>query len=348
MAKVIAFFYELTCLDLLIRIYLICLALCCAHFSIAQQSIGRKIAIALPDTLKTGSREISGLAIAGNRLYLLCENRRDRFRVYTSGIYSISLTELEESIEASGRLSPACTWHPLEGIDWVMQRVGDYQGLESLVIQGNRFYATVETEVTADSCYLVSGTLTTKGFKIDTSKLTALPKPKLENGSQVFNAGFEALLHRKGKLYALFEYNQFERNHALMVRPSTGRLRKIQLSRKLPFRTTDITFWKNNNFIGINYFFPLKEEFIYTENLSDAEENLIRSKDGTLRSFARLTLLKISKNRLQVVRYIDLPEELWTSNWEGIARFKNGVFLVNDKFVKEGGRETQLIYLTLN
>lgn len=329
------------------RFYLFCLALCCAHFSIAQQSVGRKISIALPDTLKTGSREISGLALAGERLYLLCENRGDRFRVYTSGIYSISLSALEESIEASGQLSPACVWHPLKGIDWVMQRVGEYQGLESLVIHGDRFYATVETEVTADSCYLVSGIFGADGFTIDTSKLMALPKPKLENGSQVFNAGFEALLHRKGKLYALFEYNQFKKNYALVLRPSTGRIRKIQLDRKVPFRTTDITTWRGKNFLGINYFFPLKEEFIYTENLTDEEENLIRSKDGNLRSFARLSLFKKDKNRLRVVRYIELPEELWTSNWEGIARFKNGVFLVNDKFIKAGGRETQLIYLTL-
>lgn len=324
----------------------VALLLCLWEFpAICQKSF---IPILLPDSLKIGAREFSSLEIAHNRLYLLGENRFDHFKMPTAGLYSIPLSELDECIRSPDRMISDFQYHLLEGVDWAAQHIEGYQGLEALVIEGTRFYVTVETDVTEDSCFLLTGTIDHDIFKLDTTQIVAIPKPSLSDGSQVFNAGFESLLFSKGVLYTLYEFNNFKKNYILRIDPFTQSVRRITLNRAIPFRTTDLAKWKRKKIIGLNYFFPLKAEQIYSTDLSASDRRLISENDTILHPFARLSLFKLTKKRMKLVRYIDLPTDLWTSNWEGIVRYKNGALIVNDKYINNGGRETRLIYLTLD
>ena len=328
------------------------LFLLCALFfggspALFAQKISGSVRIKLPDSMATGSREFSGLAISGDRLYFLGENRDDHLKAPTAGIYSIGLNELDACIGEADREVSQYRFHPLSGIEKIQQLRG-YQGLEALAFHGDRFFCTVETELFADSCFLVAGRRQGDGFWIDTSQIVALEKPLLPNGDKVFNASFEALAVLGDDLYAFFEFNGFARNYAYRIDTRTLQTDKIPLGRKIPFRLTDAVRWKDRRVLAINYFFPLKAEAIYQDAATAEDRLLVQSRDkGEWHPFARLLVLKINRKKVKPKRYIAMPDEFWTTNWEGAALYKNGVLLVNDKFVKNGGRETQLIYLHL-
>ncbi len=297
--------------------------------------------------MAVGSREFSGLATSGDRLYFLGENRDDHLKAPTAGMYSIGLNELDKCMEEAGRQVSQYRFHPLSGIERI-QKLRGYQGLEALVFQGNRFFCTVETELYADSCFLVAGRRQGDRLGIDTSQIVALEKPLLTNGSKVFNASFEALVLLGNDLYAFFEFNGFARNYAYRIDTRTLKVEKVPLDRKIPFRLTDAVHWKNRRILAVNYFFPLKAEAIYQDTAPEKDRLLVQSgNEGKWHPFARLLVLKVKRKKVKLKRYISMPGELWTTNWEGAALYKNGVLLVNDKFVKNGGHETQLIYLHL-
>lgn len=294
-----------------------------------------------------GSREFSGLAMSGGRLYFLGENRDDHLKAPTAGIYSIDLDELDERMDEADRQVSQYRFHPLSEIERIQELRG-YQGLEALVFQGDRFFCTVETELYADSCFLITGRRQGDMFRIDTAQIVALEKPLLANGSKIFNASFEALALLDEYLYVFFEFNGFTRNYAYRIDTRSLGTEKIPLDRKISYRLTDAVHWKNRRILAVNYFFPLKAEAIYQDAAPEKDRLQVQSgKDGKWHPFARLLVLKVKQKKVKVKRYLSMPDELWTSNWEGAALYKNGVLLVNDKFVKNGGHETQLIYLHL-
>lgn len=331
MAGVIAFFVSL---------------FCCSTILFAQK-INETVRVMLPDSMAPGSREFSGLATWGGRLYFLGENRDNHLKVPTAGIYSIGLDDLDESIEKAGRQVSQFRFHPLLGIEKIQELRG-YQGLEALVFQSDRFFCTVETELYTDSCFLITGRVQGDKFVIDTSRIVVMEKPLQANGDKIFNASFEALALSRNDLYAFFEFNGFARNYAYRIDTRTLETEKVPLDRKISFRVTDAVHWKNRHILAVNYFFPMKAEVIYQESAPEKDRLQVQSRnDGKWHPFARLLVLKVKGKKIKVKRYIPMPEELWTTNWEGAALHKNGVLLVNDKFVKNGGHETQLIYLHL-
>lgn len=318
-----------------------------ASFPLSAQKISEVVRVGLPDSMALGAREFSGLATSEGRLYFLGENRHDHQEMPTAGIYSISLDDLDECIRTKGTQVPPYRFHPISGIDIVRQLDG-YQGLEALAFLGDRFFLTVETELYAGNCYMVSGRRQGDDFRIDTSRIVVLEKPLLADGSKVFNASFEAAALSGSSLYVFFEFNGFARNYAYRIDTRTLKAEKVPLDRKIPFRITDAVSWKGRRILGINYFFPLKAEAIYQDYAPEEDRLLVRSgNEGKWHSFARLVVLHARRRKVKVKRYIPMPDELWTTNWEGAALYKKGILLVNDKFIKQGGHETQLIYLHL-
>lgn len=311
----------------------------------AQKSIRSARQLTLPDSLGAGAREFSSLATYGDRLYLLAENRDDHLKEPTRGVYSIALDELGDHLAGALPQISTYRYHPLSGVGKVMQTVEGYQGLEALVLLDDRFFITIETEQFADSCYLITGKWGEDEFLVDTTRVLALKKPVLPDGEKVFNAGFEALTVVKGELYAFFEYNGLPENFAYRI--TIGEeyaAEQVPLAKRIPFRLTDAAGWRKNVIVGVNYFFPLKAEAIYQQDLNRREEASIR-KGGALHPFARLAVMKVGRKKIKLKRFIAVPEVWWTSNWEGIARYKGGVLMVNDKFTRNGGRESQLLFL---
>lgn len=328
-------------------VFLYCALFFCCGPSLFAQRINDVVRVRLPDSMALGSREFSGLAASEGRLYFLGENRDDRLEAPTAGIHSISLDDLDESIRAEGKQVLQYRFHPVSGIDRIRQLNG-YQGLEALAFLGDRFFITVETELHSDSCYLVTGRRQGDAFRIDTSGILALEKPLLTDGGKVFNASFEALALSGNSLYVFFEFNGFARNYAYRVDTRTLKTEKVPLDRKISFRVTDAVSFKRRLILGVNYFFPLKAEAIYQDAVEERDKLLVQSgNEGKWHPFARLVVLKAKRKKVKVKRYIPMPDEFWTSNWEGAALHKKGVLLVNDKFIKQGGHETQLIYLPL-
>lgn len=313
----------------------------------AQRGTLSGFQIRLPDSLAIGGREISGLATANERIYFLAENRDDYLKIPSSGVYSVSLEEMERGIRNPEKGIVSYRYHPINGIERVMRKLKGYQGLEALAFLGDRFFMSIETELDADSCYIVSGRFDGNGFELDSNQVIPLKKPVFESGQKVFNAGFESLSVHKGSLFAFFEFNGFTENYAYKINTKNFEVHRLLLDRKVPFRITDVADWSGRKVVGINYFFPLKAEAVYQLDLNESEKGLIGLDSGKPHPFARLAVFRIKRNKMKVKRYLNLPGDWWTSNWEGIVRYGNGVLMTNDKFIKSGGQETQLIFLHL-
>ncbi len=329
------------------RVFLFYALFFCCGPSLFAQKISDAVRVKLPDSMALGSREFSGLAESEGRLYFLGENRDDHLKAPTAGIYSIALDDLDKSIRTPGRQVSQYRFHPLSGIEKI-QKLSGYQGLEALVFRGDRFFLTVETELSSDSCFVVTGLKQGDRLEIDTSRIIALEKPLLPDGGKIFNASFESLALQGNHLYAFFEFNGFARNDAYRIDTRTLKVEKVPLDRKISFRVTDAVHWKRKLLLGINYFFPLKAEAIYQESAEEKDRLPAQSgEEGKWHPFARLAVLKVKRKEIKVKGYISMPDEFWTSNWEGAALYQDGILLVNDKFIKQGGHETQLIYLNL-
>lgn len=314
----------------------------------AQKRVIGTHTIALPDSLRTGSREISGLAVHGERLYFLAENRDDHLKVPSSGIYSVPLDEIQKAVADPTYQVGGSVHHAVKGIDRMMQKLEGYQGLEAIAFHGDRFFLSVETELFADNCYILTGELSAGGlFELDTARVAHLPKPLLDSGDKVFNGGFETLTFHRGVLYAFFEYNGFASNKVFKISPETLEADTMPFDNGIPFRLTDAISWNKRTLLALNFFFPLEAEKIYQVGLTPEQTDLITGQGGKMRPFARLVTLKIRRRRVVPGRFISLPETWWGSNWEGIVQFEKGVLIVNDKFAGEGKQETQLIYLHL-
>lgn len=312
----------------------------------AQHPDPKIVPIRLPDSLRSGSREFSGLAIHGDRLFLLCENRDDHLKKPTQGIYSLKLAELDRCLADTNTVIEDFAYHHLAGLDEISGRITGYQGLESIAFAGDKFFVTVETSMDADAGYLLTGIFRNHTFELDTSRVLVLPKPKLPDGSHVFNAGFEALVPLGRRLFAFYEFNGFNNNYAYKISVARSSRAPVRVD-KIPFRLTDMTRWKGRRTVAINYFFPLKAEAIYQEGLAGEDSVWIHSSNGSLRPFARLVVCRIGRKRVKIEKSYAMPEKYWTSNWEGIARYRNGLLLVNDKFTKGGKPESQLIFVSL-
>lgn len=176
-----------------------------------------------------------------------------------------------------------------------------YEGLEAMLIDQNVVYLSVETETRSPDCYLLKGSLRLTEVILDTTFLLQLAKPLAADGSQIHNAGFEALAASNKHLFAFFEFNSFpgsnyayelDRVHVLSAsKPSKRRFDK------LPFRITDITATSENHFTAINFFFKGGgEDTIYRTPASDlANAKLIQDKSG-YKNYSRLLDIELKSN----------------------------------------------------
>ncbi len=311
---------------------------------IAQYAVTGVIPFQLPDSIRTGSREFSSMARYQDRLFLLPENRNDRFRAFTAGIYSLSEAALSASIRDTTLPVSSYQKHSLVGIEKIQSMLPDYQGLEAIAFHGDRFFITVETDATDPYGYLLTGLFENNRFVLDTTRVFPLKRPVQKDGSAIFNAGFESLCVAGNYLYAFYEFNYFKRNYAYRIDPRLRKSRRIRLS-GIPFRLTDVTSYDGQRILAINYFFPLPEEKVYQQGLPPRDRQLI-GQPSALHPFARLLLLKKNRRKIRVVQEIDLPEHLWGSNWEGLVPFENGILLLNDKYTPNAP-ESQLVYISL-
>jgi hypothetical protein len=62
-------------------------------------------------------------------------------------------------------------------------------------------------------------------------------------------------------------------------------------------------------------------------------------------NYNRLLQIRYQKNGIHWSVLGDIPPAYWSYNWEGIAFYKNGYFLVNDKYTDKRPYRSVLLYL---
>ncbi len=328
--------------------FLICFF--CINHAIAQHTDFSVNNIALPTEISYYDNQFSGLCVHEDKLFLMSESRlQDNAE---AKLYAINLTDIETKMVDSNFILPfkKYTIKNLQILRDKMYELGDdYEGLEAIVIEGNEVQLTVETATASNNCYLLKGILQDTAVELDLKVLIPLPKPINKENKHIYNAGFEAMAMIDKTLYTFFEYNYFEeKNLVIALTPVSFRdvLIQIPTIEKLPFRLTDITKTGKNSFTAINYFYKGGgDDEVYRVPKSDKEnDKLIRDGYG-YKSYCRLIKLKYKNYKFTWEPLWDLPYQYMSYNWEGIAAYKDGYFLINDKYTPAKPYSSVLLYL---
>jgi hypothetical protein len=226
----------------------------------------------------------------------------------------------------------------------------DYEGLEAMLIDGNTIYLSVETATPSANCYLLKGSLRPAAVDLDTTFLVTLAKPLVADGSHIYNAGFEALAQANKQLVGFFEYNTFPgQNYAYALdkqNPSAKSSPHRLPFSKLPFRITDITAVGNNHFTALNYFFKGGgEDAVYRTPATDVTNTKLITDASGFKNYCRLVDITFKNNRFTWQPLWEFPEQYRGYNWEGMAAYKSGYFIINDKYTPSRPYRTTLLYL---
>ncbi|MBB4600671.1 hypothetical protein HNQ93_001968 [Hymenobacter luteus] len=304
--------------------------------------------VSLPKGIADRNNQFSGLFIRNKQLLLLSESRlqeRAEAKVYALDLNSISSQLQQKSGEVAYRK------YPLQNLDLIRTRMDslrqEYEGLEGITMVGSTAYFTIETTTPSAYCYLIKGELDEAGgtIRLDSRYLVPLPKPVLSNGTHINNAGFEAAADYDQSLLLLFEYNYFTHdNYAFRLptaAPTPDIPRYVPVAR-LPFRVTDLVHEGKNRFTAINYFYNGADDSVYRTPGQDPNTRLIRNGSG-YQNYCRLLSLRYKRNKVKWKPLFELPREYMTYNWEGLAAYQGGYFLINDKYGPSN--QSTLLYL---
>lgn len=333
------------------RYFLLFLLNILGHNVRAQKTDFTAINISLPPEISYYDNQFSGLFVHEDKLYLMSESRiQDKAE---AKLYAINMEDLKHKMLDTSFLLPykKIIIKNLDILQKKMDAIGDeYEGLEALVIKGKHVYLTVETATPSDNCYILKGILNDNEVLLNEEDIILQPKPITLIGNHVYNAGFEAMALSKKLLFSFFEFNYFPTvNKVNMIQLNS--FNKVSLSdfsiKQLPFRITDITATGKNTFTAINFFFngPGKDE-VYRMPDNDVENNALIKDSAGYRNYCRLVKIKYKNNSFTWEPFWDFPLEYMSHNWEGIAAYEKGYFVINDKYTKVKPYKSVLLYLS--
>lgn len=300
----------------------------------------------LPPELANPGNQFSGLVVHDAQLFLLSESRLQEKA--PAQLYTIPLASLDRQLRDSTQTLPYRRYalQNLEALRHRINAAGEvYEGLEALSITGREAYFSVETTTASQNGYLLRGQLRDTVVVMDPDFLVAIRKPTQPDGAHIYNAGFEAILERGRYLYAFFEYNSFPgQNSAYRIdKRQPNAAPKLLPLQKLPFRITDVTATGRRRFTAINYFFRGPDDSIYRLPETEAESRLIQT-NGTYRSYCRLLDVKLSGNGFRWKPLAEFPAQYMAYNWEGIAAYRGGYFILNDTYTPQKPYSSVLLY----
>ncbi|GAB3638717.1 hypothetical protein GCM10027422_43070 [Hymenobacter arcticus] len=332
--------------------YLLAL-LCCGGLlpARAQQSQFTAHNLRLPQELAYYDNQFSGLATSADKLYLMSESRlQDKAE---AKLYTVRLADLDHQLADTTYVLPYQKL-PITGLPALRARMAAagqrYEGLEAMLLVQDVVYLSVETDTPSPTCYLLKGQLRADAVVLDTTFLLPLAKPLAADGNHIYNAGFEALAEANKHVLAFFEYNSFaDQNYIydLNISQLTNNSSPTKLPfTPLPFRITDITAVSKNRFTALNFFFKGEGgDAIYRTPASDVPNAKLILDQGGYKNYSRLLTIELKDNKLTWQPLWEFPEKYRGYNWEGIAAYKGGYFVINDKYTPSRPYQTTLLYL---
>lgn len=328
------------------------LQLCLLSVSVYAQNSNFKInKISLPAEISYYDNQFSGLCIHAGMLFLMSESRlQDKAE---GKLYAIKLIDIERTLTDTSFVLPFQKFHlyNLEKLRAEITAKGqNYEGLEAISMDGDDVYLSVETDTPSNSCFLLKGKLNDTSLLMDTEFLVPVPKPVSTDGSHIYNAGFEAITMINKQIYSFYEYNYFPiSNYVSLPNMKSGENdntpKFIPISR-IPFRLTDITQSQNHHLTAINYFFKGGGADAVYRTTDDDIENMALIKDkNEFHSYCRLIDIVFDGNKFTWKPLWEFPVQYMDYNWEGIAAYKNGYFVINDKYTSKRPYQSVLLYI---
>jgi hypothetical protein len=329
---------------------LILLLLFCGKSASAQQKDFTVQKLSLPSEIEYYDNQFSGMCIYKDALFLMSESRLQDNR--EAKLYAIKMADIDRKMTDTSFTLPfkKIAIKNLGILRDKMNVLGDdYKGLEAIVIENDEVYLTVETATPSNNCYLLKGALKDNVVELDVKFLSPLPKPIDKNNNHIYNAGFEAIAMVDKTVLNFFEYNWFpEKNLVVAITPTTltSVMYQLPTMEKIPFRITDITKTSKNTFTAINYFYKGDgEDTVYRVNKKDkGNDKLIRDGYG-YKSYCRLVKLKYKNYKFTWETLWEFPVEYMNYNWEAIAAYKAGYFILNDKYIPARPYSSVLLYI---
>jgi hypothetical protein len=307
--------------------------------------------VSLPKELAYYDNQFSGLAVSAGKLFLLSESRlQDNAE---AKLYTVKLSDLDRKLVDTAYALPykKLPIQNLQALRAKMQVAGQsYEGLEALLIDGKDIYLSIETATPSSNCYLLKGRLRADAVVLDTTFLVPMAKPVAADGSHIYNAGFEALAASRKQLFAFFEFNFFPgQNHVYEFDerrlPKNSTPSKVPFT-KVPFRITDVTATSPQHFTGINYFFKGEGgDAVYRTPPDDATNASLITDASGFKNYCRLIDIEFKDNHFTWQPLWEFPEQFRGYNWEGLAAYKDGYFMLNDKYTPTRPYQTTLLYL---
>ncbi len=317
----------------------------------AQQTDFKVCVVKLPPEVAYYDNQFSAMQVYDNKLFVIAESRlQDKA---DAKMYAASLSNLKKSLRDTSRVLPF-SLYPISNLDKLRERMringDDYEGIEAAIFENDAVYLSIETATPSPNCYLLKGRLDKDALAMDTSFLVAIPKYTGSDGKAIFNAGYEAIVKDDDNLFAFYEYNDFPKNNFVKVLDKfsfTGNQCQHDFPiARLPFRITDITAAGNHHYTAINFFFKGDgEDAVYRPATDDSVHNRLVKENGQYKNYCRLVDLQITPSGINWQPLWQLPEEYTGHNWEAIAAYKKGYFLLNDKYTRARPYQSVLLYL---
>jgi hypothetical protein len=326
------------------RLFLWSFLLCL--LSVVNATAQRKYKILnLPDSINSINEEFSGMALYGNRLYLLPQYG-NHMKAKLDGlfsIYSIGADSLRRSINGKDpKLSSYRTINVLN-----LNKLPDsikqyYEGFEAITFIGNQVYLSIETVDSSDYCFLIKGVLDIKNNEITIDPVHTL---SLKRYPFINNAGFESIsyLQKEKKLIALYEFNAMPNGGiGYLIDPSlTKKPEKISVP-FLHFRITDAQVTPKGKIYAMNYYYGGDYNKYLNNNVIRHQEERVKSMIPDLKKSLSVDpdFLRIkSSGYARIVMMNNYKDKSWKqvatfdafeNNWEGLVLFNKGALIITD------------------
>jgi len=315
----------------IIFVFVIILVACTPATESTDSIVADDIEIAVQDIPLEGNiardtTEVSGMTWFNDTLLLVPQYAGDR-------IYAIPRTTLNDFF-AGNIESITPDEFPFDKPN-MNSLVRGYEGFEAIAINGETVYLTIEVSLASGmKSYLISGMIDENGIVLDEESLVEIPQP-----TNISNAAHETLVFIDGVPLAIYEQNE-NANIAKLITESE--MVDVTIP-TIPYRITDATTVIDNQFYVINYLFSgsgnkVSDDIVLqntTQGATHEAKNhverivLLEWQDGEI---------QIVENGIHQLRLTDAER-----NWEGIARYADGVLIATDKFP-----DTILSYVPLN
>jgi hypothetical protein len=291
------------------------------------------VSLPLAGPLADAKAEVSGLAWYEDNLILLPQYPNFSDESSDGFLYTLPKAEINAYLDGTSKteLEPK----PIKLIaPGLADQIFNFQGFESIGFSGSKVFLTIEAGDGTDmQGYLISGTISAdlSQLELDTTKLTLIPPQAVSE-----NHTDESILVLEDRVITFYEVI----GEAIVADPvahvfdyDLNSLGNIPMD-NIEYRLTDTALYSENEFWGINYFFPGDTDLLPSVDPISAKYGNGKS-NADFDHVERLVKFEYSENGITLAKAAPIPLVLTKDarNWEGLVVLdERGFLLATDKF----------------